>query len=245
MVHVPVDPPCDDCEERLPSEPGTACYHHDFVEGELLKSYHQNAQQIVASLTRELTPPGRIRCHLHLSEKSIAADCTTDLSCVDFEPETLEQSMTFSDFLKDYLVVRGMSRFANLEERREALGERMIQERHLEDLRNTFDHCARHPEALVDVMKLIPGILHLEIRCGIHIFSMVLARGLDSANNQPEFVKNLEEIMRKHILGSDDHPVDWFFPAQKEKINNNGETNGRRNTSRLVLGDVRMTMQRD
>jgi hypothetical protein len=44
---------------------------------------------------------------------------------------------------------------------------------------------------------------------------MVLARGLDSANNQPEFVKDLENITRQHILGSNAHRVDWFFPAEK------------------------------
>jgi hypothetical protein len=117
MVHVPVDPPWDDCAERLPSAPDMACHHHDFVEGELLKLYHQKAQQIVASLTKELTPPERNRCHFYLSEKSISADCTNDLKCVNFEPETLQQSMTFSDFLKDYLVVHHISRFGNLEQR--------------------------------------------------------------------------------------------------------------------------------
>jgi hypothetical protein len=110
-----------------------ACYHHNFVEGELLKSYGRNAQQIVASLTIELTPPERNRCHLYLSETSITTDCTNDLECVDFEPETLEQSMAFSDFLEDDLVVRDMTHFGNLEQRREALRERMIQERDLED----------------------------------------------------------------------------------------------------------------
>jgi hypothetical protein len=69
MVHVSVDPPCDDCAERLPSAPDMACDHHGFGQGELLKSYHQKAQQIVASLAKELTPPKRDRCHLYLSKK--------------------------------------------------------------------------------------------------------------------------------------------------------------------------------
>jgi hypothetical protein len=164
MVHVPADPPCDYCVERLPSAPDTACYSHDFVDIQLLNSYHLNTHQIVASLTKELRPPERNGCHLYLSENSIAADCTKDLNCVDFEPETLEESMAFSDFLKDDLVEPDMSRFGNLEQRREALKERIMQERDLEDLRKTVDHCARHLEALDEVMKLIPCILHLEIR---------------------------------------------------------------------------------
>jgi hypothetical protein len=35
--------------------------------------------------------------------------------------------------------------------------------------------------------------------------------------------------------------VDWLFPAEKERSNNNGETNGRKDAARPVLGDVRMT----
>jgi hypothetical protein len=160
----------------------------------------------VASLTRKPTPPERARC-LYLSEISIAADCTNDLNCVDFELDTLEQSMMFSDFLKNDLGVHDMSHFGNLEQRREALQERMMKERHLEDLMKTFNHCARHSEALAEVTKLIPCILHLEIQCGTTIFFMVLAIGLESANNQQELVENLEAITRKHILGSENHPV--------------------------------------
>jgi hypothetical protein len=70
---------------------------------------------------------------------------------------------------------------------------------------------------------------------------MVLSRGLDSANSQPEFVKELESIMRQQNPGSDYHPVDGFFPDEKERRNNNGETNGRIYRAKLVLGDVRMT----
>jgi hypothetical protein len=155
MVYLPAGPSHDDCAERLSSALDTAFYHHAFVEGELLKSYHQKAQQMVASLTKELTTPEKNRCHLYLSEKMISADCTKDLNYVDFEPEKLEQSMALSDFLKDDLVARDMSRFGNLEQCSDALRERMIQERDLEDLRKTADHCARHLEALVEGTKLV------------------------------------------------------------------------------------------
>jgi hypothetical protein len=70
---------------------------------------------------------------------------------------------------------------------------------------------------------------------------VVLKRGLDSANNQPEFVKDLVKIMRQHIISSDDHPKDWFFPAEKGEISSNGERNGRRDAATLVLADMRMT----
>jgi hypothetical protein len=195
----------------------------------------------VPSLTKELSPPEQMQYKLNLNDVTMAADCTKDMNCIDFEPETLERSMEFSDFLKQDLMMRNMLRLGNLEQQREALHDRLIQEKDLDTLRKTIDHCNRYPEALVKVMKLIPCILHLEIRFGIEILSMVLAKGLDSINNQPECLSQLEKIMQTKILDDADAPVDWFFPAEKEKNNNNGESGIRRDVARLMLGDIRLT----
>jgi hypothetical protein len=44
---------------------------------------------------------------------------------------------------------------------------------------------------------------------------MVLAKGLDSINNQPEFLSQLGKIMQTKVFGDVDAPVDCFFPAEK------------------------------
>jgi hypothetical protein len=101
--------------------------------------------------------------------------------------------------------------------RHEALRDRLIREKKLETLHKTVDHSNHHPEAHMEVTKLIPCILHLEICYGINTFSMVLANGLDIIKNQPQFVSQLEDSMQMKIIGDVDSPVDWFFPWKMQR----------------------------
>jgi hypothetical protein len=91
----------------------------------------------------------------------------------------------------------------------------------------------------VKVNKLLPCILHLEIRVGIKIFSMIVAQGMScpgERKGQDDFVKKTEEVVNTEVLGTHDRPTQWYFPVKEHEID--GDKN------RLVMGEVRFTNPR-
>jgi hypothetical protein len=90
-----------------------------------------------------------------------------------------------------------------------------------------------YADAFVDPAKLIPISLHLEMRMGLKMSSMILAEGLNSYmvnSEQVKFIKQIENIVNKKIFGTKESPSSWHFPSAEA----DGES------ALLVMGDIRL-----
>jgi hypothetical protein len=70
-------------------------------------------------------------------------------------------------------MLRLMDPSDSLERKREHLRERLEQEIELKCHLIAIDVCTPDPKAILQINKMIPCILHLEIQVGIKMFSMI------------------------------------------------------------------------
>jgi hypothetical protein len=68
----------------------------------------------------------------------------------------------------------------SLERKRGKMREPLEQEIGLKPLFRAMDVCTPDSKAIVQINKMIPWILHLEIRVGIKLFSVIVSEGLSA-----------------------------------------------------------------
>jgi hypothetical protein len=71
-------------------------------------------------------------------------------------------------------MLRLMDTGGSLERKRKKLRERLEQEIELKCLLRAIDVCKPDPKSIVQINKMIPCILHLDIRVNIKVFSMIV-----------------------------------------------------------------------
>ena len=92
-------------------------------------------------------------------------------------------------------------------------------------MKKDLEVCERPAAALFLLMETIPCILHMEMRVGIKILTMILIEGLAEAkagtlfNNQPSeakrvqlYIDSIETIMNQRVLGQVSDAASWKFP---------------------------------
>jgi hypothetical protein len=120
-----------------------------------------------------------------------------------FEPITTGEHQTLLHKLNVDLMVWKMSTSGNFDKHRECLLKRMQIELHFAGLHESIVHCSRHEGVFVDIVKLIPFILHLRRRRVLKTLQMIFGNGLELCGTQEaqlEFTKRVEEVMNKEVL---------------------------------------------
>jgi hypothetical protein len=122
---------------------------------------------------------------------------------------------------------------SGLDEMISMLEERMTMEIDLSALRERIYHCSADKKAFVEIVKLMPCILHLEIRVGIKTVDTILTEGLNGCMTKAEdqkFMSEVEDLVNsKHVLGGSKIKANWKFPC--ELCKKTGEP------SRYVIGE--------
>jgi hypothetical protein len=152
---------------------------------------------------------------------------------INFVPTKLTDSFEVMNHIQDDLIVRGMQFDGDLDELHLLLIERLQMEHNLNALHDAIMACAPHADAFVDPAKLIPCSLHLEMRMGLKMLTMILAEGFNSylvKSDQVKFIEKIENIVNEEIFGTKESPSSWHLSSAKA----NGES------TLLVMGDVRL-----
>jgi hypothetical protein len=116
-------------------------------------------------------------------------------------------------------MLRLMDPRGSLERKRKKTRERLEQEVELKRLLRAIDVCTPDPKAIIQINKMIPCILHLEIRVGIKMFSMIVSQGLSTQayrKKQDDYVSNIDKVVNQNILGTNIQPCQCFFRERKE-----------------------------
>jgi hypothetical protein len=153
---------------------------------------------------------------------------------INFVPTSLTESFEVMNHIQDDLIVRGMQFDGDLHELCLLLIERLQMEHDLNELQDAIMKCAPHVDAFVNPAKLIPCSLHLEMRIGLNILTMILAEGLNSYMvklDQVKFIEKIENIVNDDFFGTKDSPSSWHFPSAEA----DGES------TLLFMGDFRLT----
>jgi hypothetical protein len=73
----------------------------------------------------------------------------------------------------------------------------------------------------MEIVKMVPCILHLEIRVGIKMLETILAQGLNSYTikvEQHKFMSEVKDLMNsRHVLGGPKRKSHRKFPCELSK----------------------------
>jgi hypothetical protein len=134
----------------------TACYHYNLVDDLELKKIHKRSTEIMKMINTDMDE--RLKSStINLPDVADFDQGGTNIQSINFPP--LNQS---------------------LERKRKKLRECLEQEIELKRLLRSIDVCIPDPKDIVQINKMIPCILHLEIRVGIKMFSMIVSQGLSA-----------------------------------------------------------------
>jgi hypothetical protein len=111
--------------------------------------------------------------------------------------------------------------------------ERLQMEHDLNEIQDAITVCAPHADAFVGPVKWIPCSLHLEVRMGLKMSTMILVEGLNSymvKSEQVKFIGQIEKNVNEEIFGTSESLSSWYFQSAEA----DGES------TLLVMGDVRL-----
>jgi hypothetical protein len=210
-VHVGPCLKCDNLQKDVVggSSDDTACYHYNLIDDLELKRLHARTTEIVIMMNAYMKE--RLEAStLVLPDVSKFELGEIDFHSITYKPPTESLSSKYYDFLDKELLLRLMDPRGGVEQKRRKLRDRLKQEKELQRLLAAIATCSPDPKAIVKVNKLLPCILHLEIRVGIKIFSMIVAQGLSHPGDrkgQDDFVKKTEEFVNTEVLGTHNQPT--------------------------------------
>ena len=107
----------------------------------------------------------------------------TDPTSIWFEPKTAATRKLYGEFLSSELKLRRITLVGNLSFRKDTLREQLQKEWTLRNLSAEVKACARSERALFLLMQAIPCVLHMEMRVGLKILTMLLLDGLAAAKD--------------------------------------------------------------
>jgi hypothetical protein len=91
-------------------------------------------------------------------------------------------------------------------------------EYYLNELQDVIMACARHVDEFVNLAKLIPCSLHLEMRMGLKMLTMILTEVLNSymgKSEQVKFIEQIKNIVNENFFGTRESPSSWHFPSSE------------------------------
>lgn len=156
---------------------------------------------------------------------------TKDPASIHFVPTNAHQSWSFSRLRGNELMLRGLDISGTLDIRQETLQPSLHRESTTSRLANEIAYGEVREGAYLLLMHTLPHVLHIEIRNGIKLLTMVLIEGLSKAKKKllysdvsaegtrvTQFVSDIESIViNKSILGCKDDPCQWMCPFDTKK----------------------------
>jgi hypothetical protein len=203
---------------------------------EQIASISAEVEELVSTLQTQLediqVESKMMPYNLEESEAPTASSVNDALS-VNFTPTNPTQRQMFSCLLtNELLMLRGLDINGTLEEWRDMLIEAMRGESMITKLSKEIAHGDVKDGAYFLLMSTLPCVLHMENRNGIKMITMVLIEGLAHAKKKllyPEinaegtrvscFVSDIESLINRTILGTEDDPCQWMCPFDAQKKN--------------------------
>jgi hypothetical protein len=148
-----------------------------------------------------------------------------DKQSIHYGPQSATEKLHFSMLVNCELALRALPTCNNMTIRRECLRVELTKEHRLCELEVELKTNERHEGALFLLMSTIPCILHMEMRVGLKILSVLIMKGLSEAkagrlyselrseNGRVEaYIKEVEHIVNSQMLGNTTDKSIWKCP---------------------------------
>jgi hypothetical protein len=194
-MHKPLEDPFKYCTKLTSDHFNPKCHHHklDWVQIEQYKK--QQVKEICEALQTELGSVVTTDCVFVHHDPTRADSGTTDRSSVNFIPTSLqEESFDLMLSLQYDLMLREIGIDGDLEELHVLLIEQLDMKHDLNELQFAIADCEPNADAFVDLAKLIPCALHLEMRMGLKMSTMILGEVLNGFLIKLDQVTFIEHI---------------------------------------------------
>jgi hypothetical protein len=181
-LHHPNTERCD----RFCTEHGEdkRCYHKPIITDTRIEQMKEEVDDLVQRLNQQVEQ-GVVEGSELTNEDPCNRDgreiARNDPSSIHFEPKSHLERIDFSRLINNELQLRQLPCEGRLLERTEQLCEYLKSEYKVRRLLKDLQVSARPQSALFLVMQTIPCILHMEMRVGLKIFTMILIEGLAEA----------------------------------------------------------------
>ena len=225
-LHHPNEENCSRFCEAHDEDSELRCYHTPIITDERMKDMEEELDELIQTVETEVVQ------YADKTELTNENPCdnkgrensTQDPFSIHFIPRTHGEVRAYSGLMNAELIMRGMPCNGQLLLRTERLRQRLKYEHRMVELKKDLDICARPQSALFLLMETIPCILHMEMRVGLKILTMVLIEGLAESkagrlfHDHSEgrrvdlYIQSIEKIMNEEVLGHISDKASWTFP---------------------------------
>jgi hypothetical protein len=216
----------------LVEDPEWQCFHKDMATPERVSSIKTEVAELLSVLGSALDEI-KAESKMALDDVDIEVplvSSTTNAASIHFIPQNPAQMRSFSQLLSNELMLRNLDNGGSIETRRESLLESLKGESTIERLTKEIKHGDVREGAYFLLMNTLPCILHMENRNGIKLLTMIVLEGLSNSKKKllyvddnaegtrvARFVSDVENIINRTILGTDDDPCQWMCPFDNKK----------------------------
>jgi hypothetical protein len=219
----------------LVDNPEWLCFHKDMATPERVSSIKSEVAELLLVLGSALDEI-KTESKMTIDDVDIEVplvSSATNIASIHFIPQNADQMRKFSQLLTNELLLRNLDNAGCIETRRESLRDSLKGESTIVRLTKEIVHGDVREGAYFLLMNTLPCILHMENRNGIKLLTMIFIEGLSNAKAQllyvnvnaegirvSRFVSDVEEIINKRILGTEDDPCQWMCPwdAKKKEV---------------------------
>ena len=257
LHHPTAAEPCSRwCEQLHSDKEGWQCYHHAIVTDERLVAMSEEVSELEDSLANSLEKIVDTKVTMEDPTTCPGPTSKTDPTSIWFEPKTAATRKSYGEFLSSELKLRRITLVGNLSFRKDTLREQLQKEWTLRNLSAEVKACARSERALFLLMQAIPCVLHMEMRVGLKILTMLLLDGLAAAKDSTltfpgaktekqrvrAYVKEIEKIINENVLGEEWNPSQWKCPYD-EKTSTLGPLSMENTKVRKVMNNLELLIE--
>ena len=225
------------CQKWCKGDNLKKCYHWEMATEEMLSSLKNDASDLLQKwgvLEDDTLKNSKVKFFEENDENNLI-----DPFSINFQPISEDDVLNYANFLSEELNLRGMGYNLQLgwEQRRAKLLERVLAENEIKILRSRIERCQASPKALYLMIQAIPCILHLEMRVGLKILTMIINAGLGNASakkltwqdlqaketsnqRKDDLAQTVEKVINEFILGTEAAPGQ--FKLKFERDHNTG-----------------------
>ena len=210
---------------------GNECYHKDIVDDQVLQAYQEDLNTALSKLLVDDINLIFERTKIPKNEDpSIVPENNVNPLSIHFIPKEHVDKASYSRYLNVELKLRNLPTSGNMSTRRERLKSSLIIESDVRKLTSELSHCTPKETACFLMINAIPCILHMELRVGLKILTMLLVEGLSNVKERnlyveidslggriSRFLQDVSEVVNKELLGTNENPTQWEVPYDPVK----------------------------
>ena len=164
---------------------GNKCYHQYIVDDQVLQAYQEDLNTALSKLLVDDINLIFERTKIPKNEDpSIVPENNVNPLSIHFIPKEHVDKASYSRYLNVELKLRNLPTSGNMSTRRERLKSSLIIESDVRKLTSELSHCTPKETACFLMINAIPCILHMELRVGLKILTMLLVEGLSNAKER-------------------------------------------------------------